>query len=290
MDSGAQQNPPAPDVHLDTRAHPEAPDSSAPIGGAETTEDAGASHKSADIDKGKAPEVPEVRTIPEPASAGQAAPAAPEQPAPKTPSAEKTPAPAKTTASAKTAAPAKTGTLKIERILKFGTQSAATALAKVASRPSSTLALHLGRAATRPGYRASFFDTPELEGIIPLVTKSDQSLGSLKEHCIKWNDTGNMDTVDSRSKKQAEASATGNSSNILAAKPIPIACKLLSLQQRLHLVADATNVSPFHLYIPSPRKCRLSGIRTSGIFQHLLHLTVFQINYLTYELDPSFKS
>jgi hypothetical protein len=275
---------------MDTGAHQETLDYGAPTSDAGTTEDAGASHKSAGIDKGKALEVPEVQTILEPASAGQAAPATPEQPAPKTPSVEKTPAPAKTAASAKTAAPAKTGTLKIERILKSETQSTATAPAKAASRPSSALALHLGRAATRPGYRASFFDTAELEGIVPLVTKSDQSLDSLKEHCIKWNDAGNMDTADSRSKKQAEASATGNSSDILASKPIPIACELLSLQQRLHLVADATNVSPFHLYIPSPRKCRLSGIRTSGIFQHLLHLTVFQINCPTYELDPSFKS
>jgi hypothetical protein len=34
----------------------------------------------------------------------------------------------------------------------------------------------------------------------------------------------------------------------------------------------------------------LSGIRTAGIFQHLLHLAVFQINCPTYELGPSFKS
>jgi hypothetical protein len=115
------------------------------------------------------------------------------------------------------------------------------------------LALHLGRAASWPSYRPSFFDTPELEGIVPLVTKSDQSLGSLKEHCIKWNDAGSMDTADSRSKKLAKASATGNPSDILAAKPIPIACELLSLQQRLHLMADATNVSPFHFYPQSPK-------------------------------------
>jgi hypothetical protein len=152
----------------------------------------------------------------------------------------------KTSAPAKTTAPAKSGTLKIQST-KSGTPSAATAPSKAAPRPSSALALHLGRAATRPGYRTSFFDTPEVEGIVPLVTKSDQSLGSLKEHCIKWNDAGNMDTADSRNKKLAEASATSNPSDILAAKPIPIACELLSLQQRLHLVADATNVSPFHL-------------------------------------------
>jgi hypothetical protein len=263
---------------MDTEAHQEAPDLGVPSSDAGTTEDAGASHKSAGIDKGKAPEVPEVRTIPEPASAGQAAPAAPEQTSPQTPSSEKTPAPSKTTAPekpaasakssapAKSTAPAKSGTLKIQPT-KSGTPSAATAPSKAAPRPSSAIALHLGRAATRPGYRTSFFNTPELEGIVPLATKSDQSLGSLKEHCTKWNDAGCMDTADSRSKKMAEASATGNPADILAAKPIPIACEVLSLQQRLHLVADAINVSPLHMYIPSPRKCRLSGIRTSGIFQ-----------------------
>jgi hypothetical protein len=70
MDSGAQQNPSASDVYLDTEAQLEAPDSGVPTGGAETTEDAGARHKSTGIEKGKAPEVPEVWTIPEPASAG----------------------------------------------------------------------------------------------------------------------------------------------------------------------------------------------------------------------------
>jgi hypothetical protein len=89
--------------------------------------------------------------------------------------------------------------------------------------------LHISKAAFRPGYRTNFFDTPELEGIIPLETKSDQSLGSLKEHCVQWNEASCMDTVDSRSKKMAEASATGNPADILAAKPIPITCELLSL-------------------------------------------------------------
>jgi hypothetical protein len=147
---------------------------------------------------------------------------------------------------------------------KSGTPSAATTPSKAASRPSSALALHLGRAATRPGYRTSFFDTPELEGRISLVTKSDQSLGSLKEHCVRWNDADSMDTVDSRSKKLAEASATGNPSDILAAKPIPIACELLSLQQRLHRVADATNVSLFCIYT-YPQSPKMSAVRDTDI-------------------------
>jgi hypothetical protein len=270
---------------MDTGAQQDAPDSSAPTSDAGTTEDAGASNKSAGIDnKGKGPVVPEVRTIPEPASAGQAAPAAPEQPAPKTPTTEKTAAPAKPTAPAKTSTSVKSGALKIKPT-KSGTQSAATGAAKVAPRPSSALALHFGKAAARP----SFFDTPKLEGRVSLLTKSDQSLGSLKEHCIRWNDADSMDTADSRSKKLAEASATGNPSDILAAKPIPIACELLSLQQRLHLLADATNVSLLYIYPQSPK---MSAVRDTGSrdFPIPFALSYFQINYPAYKLDPSFKS
>jgi hypothetical protein len=248
---------------MDTGAQQDAPYSGAPTSGAGTTEDAGASNKSAGIDnKGKGTAVPEIRTIPEPASAGQAAPAAPEQPAPKTPTTEKTPAPAmpaalaKTSVPDKTSVPVKSGTLKIKPT-KFGTQSAATAPAKAAPRPSSALALHFGKAAARP----SFFDTPELEGRVSLLTKSNKSLGSLKEHCIKWNDADSMDTANSKSKKLAEASATGNPADILATKPIPIACDLLSLQQRLHLLADATNVSLFYIHPQSPK---MSAARDTG--------------------------
>jgi hypothetical protein len=112
---------------MDTGAPQDASDAGVPTSGAGTTEDAGAGTKSAGIDKGKAPEVPQIQTDPAPASAGQAGPAAPEQPAPKTPSAEKTPAPAKTAALAKTSVPDKTsvpvksGTLKIKQIIKSGT-------------------------------------------------------------------------------------------------------------------------------------------------------------------------
>jgi hypothetical protein len=125
------------------------------------------------------------------------------------------------------------------------------------------LALHFGKAAAR----LSFFEMPELEGRVSLLTKSDKSLGSLKEYCMKWNDADFMDTASSKKKKLAKAVATGNPANILAAKPIPIASELLSIQQRLHLLADATNVSVLLTYIPSPQKCWLSGIRTYGIFQ-----------------------
>jgi hypothetical protein len=72
-----------------------------------------------------------------------------------------------------------------------------------------------------------------------------------------------MDTTDSKKKKLAEASATGNPADILAAKPIPIARELLSLQQRLHLLADATNVSLFYIYPQSPK---MSAIRDTYIW------------------------
>jgi hypothetical protein len=253
---------------MDTGAQPDAPDTGAPASGAGTAEDAGAGDKSASTEKGKAPEVLEVRTDPVPTSAGQAAPAAPEQPAPKTPTAEKTATPAKTSV------PAKFGTVKMKQIIKTGTQSAATAPAPAKPAPSSSaMTLHFGKAAARP----SFFETPELEGCVSLLTKSDKSLGSLKEQCIKWNDANYMDTASSRKKKLAEALATGNPAAILAAKPIPIASELLSIQQRLHLLADATNVSVLLIHIPSPRKCRLSGIWTSGIFKYSFALSCFQI-------------
>jgi hypothetical protein len=238
---------------MDTGAQPDAPDTGAPASGAETTEDAGAGDKSVGIEKGKAPEVLEVQTDPAPASAGQATLAAPEQPAPKTPIAEKTAAPAKT------AIPAKSGTLKMKQIIKTRTQSAATAPTPAKPAPSSSaMTLHFGKAAARP----SFFQTPELEGRVSLLTKSDKSLGSLKEHGIKWNDADYMDTASSRKKKSAEALATGNPAAILASKPIPIASELLSIQQRLHLLADATNVSILLIYPQSPK---MSTVRDMDI-------------------------
>jgi hypothetical protein len=73
-----------------------------------------------------------------------------------------------------------------------------------------------------------------------------------------------MDTADSRSKKMAEASGTGNPLDILAAKPVPIACELLSLQQRLHQLADATNVSLLYLYT-YPQSPKISAVRDMDI-------------------------
>jgi hypothetical protein len=146
MDLGAQQDPSASDVHMDTGAQPDAPDTGAPTRSTGTTKDASTGNKSAGINKGKAPEVPEIQTDLALASAGQAAPAMPEQPASTTLAPGKTPAPTKAAALAQTSIPTKSGTLKIKQIIKSGTQSAATTSAKHVPS-SSALALHFCKAA-----------------------------------------------------------------------------------------------------------------------------------------------
>jgi hypothetical protein len=103
-----------------------------------------------------------------------------------------------------------------------------------------------------------------LPRVRPLHPGISLKTGSLKEHCIRWNDADSMDTADSRSKKLAEASATGDPSDILAAKPIPIACELLSLQQRLHRLADAINVSLFYIYT-YPQSPKMLAVRDTNI-------------------------
>jgi hypothetical protein len=87
----------------------------------------------------------------------------------------------------------------------------------------------------------------------------------------------------------AEASATGNPTDILAAKPIPIACELLSIQQRLHLLADATNVSLFYIHPQSPK---MSAVRDTDIWDFPIpfSFSYFRINSPAYKLDPSFES
>jgi hypothetical protein len=66
-DPPPEQDTSAPDVHMDMGAQQDAPNTGAQASGAGTAEDAGAGDKSAGIDKGKNPKVPEV--WPEPALA-----------------------------------------------------------------------------------------------------------------------------------------------------------------------------------------------------------------------------
>jgi hypothetical protein len=64
--SPAKDNPPpeqdisAPDVHMDMGAQQDIPDTSANASGTGTAKNAGASNKTAGIDRGKGPEVPEI--------------------------------------------------------------------------------------------------------------------------------------------------------------------------------------------------------------------------------------
>jgi hypothetical protein len=200
---------------MDVGAQQDTPDTGANASGAGTAGDAGAGNKSAGIDKGKGPEVPEVWTNPAPASSGQATPAAPEKTAPKTLAPEKS-----------TAVPAKTGTFKMTQIIKTTPTPAKTALASAKPTPSSSsMTLHAGKGAAR----VSFFHTPELEGRVSLWTKSNKSLGSLKEYCMKWNDADYMDTASSKKKKLARVPAPGNP-DAIPAKPIAIASELFSIQ------------------------------------------------------------
>jgi hypothetical protein len=88
------------------------------------------------------------------------------------------------------------------------------------------MTLHTSKGAAR----VSSFHTPELEGRVSLWTKSDNSLGSLKEYCMKWNDADFVDIASSGKKKTlAEISAPSNP-NVIPAKPIAIASELFSIQ------------------------------------------------------------
>jgi hypothetical protein len=65
-----EQDTSAPGVHMDTGAQQDAPDTGANTSGARTADNAGASSKSAIIDKGKALEVREVWAEPTQAASG----------------------------------------------------------------------------------------------------------------------------------------------------------------------------------------------------------------------------
>jgi hypothetical protein len=165
---------------MDMGAQQDAPDTGADASGTRTADNAGASNKSTEIDKGKAPEVPEVQAEPEQTASGHTTPAAPDKIAPQTSVPEKTStlAPAKTPAKSPALAPgkaaptppaqAKPTTTKITKIITKE---------KSATPPASTaMTLHVGKGAAR----ISSLINPELEGRAPLKTKSGNSLGSLK--------------------------------------------------------------------------------------------------------------
>jgi hypothetical protein len=163
---------------------------------------------------------------------------------------------------------------------------AKTAPAPGKAAPASfSMTLHTGKGAAR----VSSFHTPELEGRVSLWTKSDKSLGSLKEYCMKWNDADYMDTASSKKKTLTGVPAPGNP-NVIPAKPIAIASELFSIQQRLYRLADATNVSTFTHISPVPKNVGCPGYGHPGFSNISFNLAVFKSNCPTYKLDPSFKS
>jgi hypothetical protein len=70
-----------------------------------------------------------------------------------------------------------------------------------------------------------------------------------------------MDTSSSKKKKLIGVPAPGNP-DVVPAKTIAIANELFSIQQRLHLLADAINVSIFLIYPQSPK---MSAVRDMDI-------------------------
>jgi hypothetical protein len=260
---------------MDMGAQQDAPDTGADASGAETADNASASSKSAGIDKGKGPEVPEVRAEPAQTTPGQATLVAPEKPAPQIPAPEKTapaPAPAKTSAPTTTPVPTRATaapTFKMTKIIKE----------KGVTPPASTaMTLHTSKGAA---WISSFY-TLELDGRVSLWTKSDNSLGSLKEYCMRWNATDVMDTSSSGKKTLAgtQTLAAGNPPAI-PAKPMAIASELFSIQQRLYRMADATTVSIYPYISPVPKNAGCPGYGHSGFSNIFLNLADFQIHHIS---------
>jgi hypothetical protein len=149
-------------------------------------------------------------------------PALPEKSSPtpaKTGAPTKTPVPAPAKATPTPPSQAKSTSFKMTKIIKE----------KSATPPASTaMTLHTSKGAAQ----VSSFNTPELDGRAPLQTKSGNSLGSLKEYCMKWNVADVMDTASSDKKKapaETQALVADNPSEI-PARPRAIASELFSVQ------------------------------------------------------------
>jgi hypothetical protein len=187
----------------------------------------------------------------------------PEKSTPKTLAPEKTAAaPAKTGTPIMSPAPAPAKaapTFKMTQIVKEK---------RVTSPASSTMTLHTSKGAAR----VSSFHTPELEGRVSLWTKSDNNLGTLKEYCMKWNDADFVDTASSGKKKILVGTPAPSNLDVIPAKPVAIASKLFSIQQRLYRLVEATNVSTYPYISPVPENVSCLGYghpRFSNIFFNL---------------------
>jgi hypothetical protein len=144
---------------------------------------------------------------------------------------------------------------------------------RVTPPASSAMTLHTSKGAAR----VSSFYTPELEGHVSLWTKSDNSLGSLKEYCMKWNDADFVDTASSSKKKALAGTPTADNPPVIPAKPIAIASELFSIQQRLYRLAEATNVSTHPYISPVPKNVGCSVYGHLGFSNIFFNLADFQI-------------
>jgi hypothetical protein len=147
------------------------------------------------------------------------------------------------------------------QIIKTAPAPAKTAPAPAKTAPaSSAMTLHTGKGAAW----VSSFHTPELEGCVSLRTKSDNSLGCLKEYCMKWNDADFVDTASSGKKKTLARIAAPSNLDVILAKPVAIASELFSIQQRLYRLAEATNVSTYPYISPVPENVGCPGYGDPG--------------------------
>jgi hypothetical protein len=129
----------------------------------------------------------------------------------------------------------------------------------------------------------SSFHTLELDGRVSLRTKSDNSLGSLKEYCMRWNAVDVMDTTSFGKKKTlagTQTLAAGNPPAILA-KPVAIASELFSIQQRLYRMANAITISIYPYISRVPENVRCPGYGHLGFSNIFLNLANFQIHHIS---------
>jgi hypothetical protein len=84
-----------------------------------------------------------------------------------------------------------------------------------------------------------------------------------------------VDTASSGKKKSLARTPAPGNPNVIPAKPIAIASKLFSIQQRLYRLADATNVSTFPHISPVPENVGCPGYGHPGFSNISFNLADF---------------
>jgi hypothetical protein len=115
------------------------------------------------------------------------------------------------------------------------------------------------------------------------MTKSDNSLGSLKEYCIRWNAADVMDIASSGQKKTlagTQALAAGNPP-AYRPSPEPLPSELFSIQQRLYRMVDATTISIYPYISPVPENAGYPEYGHLGFSNIFFNLDGFQIYHIS---------